>query len=53
VFATASYGPEQPPAWLLVGGGIATLLLVVVGELASRTLFFRAELGPRMPGVPR
>jgi formate dehydrogenase iron-sulfur subunit len=53
VFATAGYGPEAPPAWLLVGGGIVTLLLVVVGELANRTLFFRAELGPRMPGVPR
>jgi formate dehydrogenase iron-sulfur subunit len=53
VFATAAYGPEPTPAWLLAGGGAATLLLVVIGELASRTLFFRAELGPRMPGVPR
>ena len=53
VFATASYGPQPPPAWLLVGGGVVTLLLVVTGELAGRTLFFRAELGPRMPGVPR
>lgn len=53
VFATAGYGPEPPPAWLLIGGGVVTLTLVVIGELASRTLFFRAELGPRMPGVPR
>jgi formate dehydrogenase iron-sulfur subunit len=53
VFATAGYGAEPPPAWLLVAGGTATLLLVVIGEMASRTLFFRAELGPSMPGVPR
>jgi hypothetical protein len=30
-----------------------TLLLVMIGEAAHRTLFFQAELGPRMPGVPR
>jgi formate dehydrogenase iron-sulfur subunit len=53
LFATASYDPTPPPAWLLVGGGIVTLLLVMIGEAAHRTLFFQAELGPRMPGVPR
>jgi formate dehydrogenase iron-sulfur subunit len=53
LFVTASYGPTPPPAWLLVGGGIVTLLLVMIGEAAHRALFFQAELGPRMPGVPR
>jgi Fe-S-cluster-containing dehydrogenase component/DMSO reductase anchor subunit len=52
LLATAG-GPEPAPGWLLGAGGALALVLVVIGELAGRTLFFRAELGPRMPGVPR
>jgi hypothetical protein len=51
--AVTEYGPHPPPTWLLAGAGVAALVLVVAGEAAARTLFFRAELGPRMPGVPR
>ncbi|HEY8525471.1 MAG TPA: DmsC/YnfH family molybdoenzyme membrane anchor subunit [Acidimicrobiales bacterium] len=51
--AAADYGPPAPPRGLVAGAGVAALALVVMGELAARTLFFRAELGPRMPGVPR
>lgn len=32
---------------------VLSLLLVVRGELAGRTVFFRAMASPRMPGIPR
>jgi formate dehydrogenase iron-sulfur subunit len=32
---------------------VLALLLLVRGEIAGRTLFFRAMASPRMPGIPR
>lgn len=42
-----------PPVAAVRTVAVLSLLLVVRGELAGRTLFFRAMASPRMPGVPR
>ena len=42
-----------PPAAAIRTVAVLSLLLVVRGELAGRTLFFRAMASPRMPGIPR
>jgi Fe-S-cluster-containing dehydrogenase component/DMSO reductase anchor subunit len=43
----------SPPVAALRTVAVLSLLLVVRGELAGRTLFFRAMASPRMPGMPR
>ena len=42
-----------PPVAAMRTVAVLSLLLVVRGELAGRTLFFRAMASPRMPGIPR
>lgn len=49
----ALLGEPTPPTAALRTVAVLSLLLVVRGELAGRTLFFRAMASPRMPGVPR
>ena len=44
---------SAPPAAAVRTVAVLSLLLVVRGELAGRSLFFRAMASPRMPGVPR
>jgi Fe-S-cluster-containing dehydrogenase component/DMSO reductase anchor subunit len=44
---------SAPPAAAVRTVAVLSLLLVVRGELAGRSLFFRAMASPRMPGIPR
>jgi hypothetical protein len=50
--AAVSADPEPSVGATRVAAG-ASLLLVVIAELAGRELFFRAQTAPRMPGMPR
>jgi formate dehydrogenase iron-sulfur subunit len=43
----------EPPVAAVRTVAVLALLFVVRGELAGRTLFFRAMASPRMPGIPR
>ncbi|HEX4901967.1 MAG TPA: DmsC/YnfH family molybdoenzyme membrane anchor subunit [Acidimicrobiales bacterium] len=43
----------HPPVAAMRALSVVGLVLVVRGELAGRTLFFRSMTSPRMPGIPR
>ncbi len=53
LLVVALLAEAAPPAAALRTVAVLSLLLVVRGELAGRTLFFRAMASPRMPGIPR
>lgn len=53
VLLVALLAEDAPPVAAARTVAVLSLLLVVGGELAGRTSFFRAMASPRMPGIPR
>ena len=48
---TGAVAWSLPPSPLTAGFALATLVLLVVGEMVERHLFFTAEASPGMPGA--